>query len=184
MSSFPNTIYCRDCPFPVVYFWLLCPKLIIYSLVYFCTLNPDSLIFVSVFMQMLQWVLFVFSFFSFFIHDLWEIDSLTRDWTQALAEKTQNPNQWTSREFPAVVLVFARVFFMCVFTIHIYPLVKLLLAYFDHILIGLFPFLLSFENSLYILDLYPFVKYVICTYLPPVCGFSFYFKSVFYREKV
>ena len=107
-----------------------------------------------------------FFFFSFLIHDLWDLGSLTRDWTQALAEKTQNPNQWTSREFPIMLLVFVWVFFMCVFAIHIYPLVKHLLEYFDHIVIGLLPFLLSFESSLCILDLYPFVKYVICKYLP------------------
>ena len=28
LSSFPNTIYWRDCPFPILYSWLLCHKLI------------------------------------------------------------------------------------------------------------------------------------------------------------
>ena len=91
-----------------------------------------------------------FFFFSFLIHDLWDLGSLTRDWTQALAEKTQNPNQWTSREFPIMLLVFVWVFFMCVFAIHIYPLVKHLLEYFDHIVIGLLPFLLSFVQHIHI----------------------------------
>ena len=39
--------------------------------------------------------------FFFFLHctQLWDFNSLTMDWTQAIAVKPPNPNQWTTMEF-------------------------------------------------------------------------------------
>ena len=38
-NMFPNTTYWRDCPFLIVFFWLLCHKLTVYVLVYFWALS-------------------------------------------------------------------------------------------------------------------------------------------------
>ena len=48
-------------------------------------------------------------FFSFFLapHSMWDITSLTRDWTQASAEEVQSLNHWTTREVPENVFLYS-----------------------------------------------------------------------------
>ena len=47
-------------------------------------------------------MLFFFPFLSFLamLQGLWDLSSLTRDRTWALAVKAQSPNHWTARELP------------------------------------------------------------------------------------
>ena len=35
-------------------------------------------------------------------HGLWDLSSLSRNWTWAMAVKTQNPNHWSTRQLPNV----------------------------------------------------------------------------------
>ena len=42
----------------------------------------------------------IFHSFSFWTCSLWDLSSLTRDWTHVLAVKAQNHNHWTAKEFP------------------------------------------------------------------------------------
>ena len=47
-----------------------------------------------------------YSFFLFFLISpcsLWDVSSLTRDWTQALAVKVLRPNHWTARGYPGLL---------------------------------------------------------------------------------
>ena len=49
------------------------------------------------------YVLFVCFCFLLFLatwHGLWDLSSLTRDWTWATAVKAPSPNHWTARELP------------------------------------------------------------------------------------
>ena len=41
-------------------------------------------------------------FFLATLCDLWDLSSLTRDWTWVLAVEVPSPNHWTAREFPTI----------------------------------------------------------------------------------
>ena len=43
----------------------------------------------------------LFSFFLAPLHSLWDLSSLTREWTWAPAMRTSSPNHWIAREFPS-----------------------------------------------------------------------------------
>ena len=47
--------------------------------------------------------------FSFFLHDLQELSSLTRDWTCTTAVKELSPNHWTARKFSQFLILFCDV---------------------------------------------------------------------------
>ena len=47
-------------------------------------------------------MLLIFSLFWAILHGLWDLSSLTRDWTWATAVKVSNPNHWSAREFPCL----------------------------------------------------------------------------------
>lgn len=76
------------------------------------------------------------------------------------------------------------IFFVCLFAICIFPLVKCLLKSFVHFLIGMFIFLLLCLEFFIYYGYTSFVGYVIFKYFLPVCGLSFHLlKWVFYRAK-
>lgn len=66
--------------------------------------------------------------------------------------------------------------FMCLFTIHIYSLVKIFFMSLAHFLIGMFIFssMLSFEEFFLYSRYKFFVTYVVYKYLVPICSLYFY----------
>lgn len=76
--------------------------------------------------------------------------------------------------------------FICLFAICVFSSVGYLLRTFARFLIALLVFLLvSFKNSLYILDTSPLSRYGLCKYFLLVCDLSYHsFNSIFYRAEV
>ena len=58
-----------------------------------------------------------FFFFLVTPHSLWDLISLTRDWTWALAQKAPNPNHCTAREFPRLEPILILLLFIALFSV-------------------------------------------------------------------
>ena len=86
-------------------------------------------------------------------------------------------------EFPWVLMIL-NIFVMCLFAIHVISLVKRLLLSFAYFLIGWFPFLmLSFDRSLYSLNVGPSSEMWFANVFLTGCSLSCYFNGAFHGEK-
>ena len=63
------------------------------------------------FMFLLTFRIIRFFKFYFFatLHGLWDLSSLTRDWTWAPAVRAPSPNHWTAKKFPRLIISFLSV---------------------------------------------------------------------------
>ena len=56
-------------------------------------------------------------FFLVTPHSLWDLSSLNRDWTRALAVKAPNPNHWSAREFPRLEPILILLLLIALFSV-------------------------------------------------------------------